>query len=452
MASYSGSISSYRNSYKHNLCLDMLQDGYHKSFSELFALIQQQEEERLRQGPESLMWTQKMLKDRHQELDMLKFHLTKAEEALRKDDYSEVYHNRYELARYFQSTGDKWLSDHFFNTCLQTTDLVTGDEGKLRAQGHDNVGSALEENGDYIAAAEHYEAYYKLAVDHKEWIQADGLTYHTEACINLSRIYTVIADKIVEEEAEKSLEYLKDAHRYANESGDRTLEGKTAYKLGQAYDKSGDGETALQYLKAYLDICNASKDSDGIGKACDAIAKAYARQGKLESSIDYLKKFVEVSESGGEEKGLSRACHNLGNIYNSLGKYEEATEYFSKAYNIARSMGDMESISTNRVQYGIAMAHRMMTGFGEHVVLGNRPSLERLIQWKDDRTDEFKKPFPEPKVEEPKPPSPVPAQTQEENPVPSNNNADEEEKPSSQQREATVEETETYESTSLAES
>lgn len=75
---------SYRNTYKHNLCLDMLQDGYHKSFSELFALIKQQEEERLAQGEESLMWTQTMLKDRHQELDKLKFHLTKAEEAMRK--------------------------------------------------------------------------------------------------------------------------------------------------------------------------------------------------------------------------------------------------------------------------------------------------------------------------------------------------------------------------------
>lgn len=62
----------------------MLQDGYHKSFSELFALIKQQEEERLAQGEESLMWTQTMLKDRHQELDKLKFHLTKAEEAMRK--------------------------------------------------------------------------------------------------------------------------------------------------------------------------------------------------------------------------------------------------------------------------------------------------------------------------------------------------------------------------------
>lgn len=63
------------------------------------------------------------------------------------DDHSEVYHNRFELARYFQSTGDKWLSDHFFNTCLETSSSIKGDGGKLRAQGYYNVGAALEDNG-----------------------------------------------------------------------------------------------------------------------------------------------------------------------------------------------------------------------------------------------------------------------------------------------------------------
>lgn len=62
----------------------MLQDGYQKSFSELFALIKQQEEKRQQQGPESLMWTMVMLKDQHDKLDMLKHHLCKAEESERK--------------------------------------------------------------------------------------------------------------------------------------------------------------------------------------------------------------------------------------------------------------------------------------------------------------------------------------------------------------------------------
>lgn len=61
-----------------------------------------------------------------------------------------MYRNRYELARYFQKTGDKWLADHFFETCLKTSQEVGGDDGKMQAQGHFNVGMALEENGTKI--------------------------------------------------------------------------------------------------------------------------------------------------------------------------------------------------------------------------------------------------------------------------------------------------------------
>ncbi|XP_052075827.1 tetratricopeptide repeat protein 29-like isoform X1 [Mytilus californianus] len=404
----------FRNSYKHNLCLDMLQDGYHKSFSELFALIKQQEEERQRQGEESLMWTMVMLKDQHEKLDMLKQHLCKAEEAERKGDFGEVYRSRYELARYFQSGGDKWLADHFFTTCLQTSAQVKGDNGKTQAQGYLNVGLALEEQGDVLSAAEHFEAYYKLSVDHREWIQADNLTFHTDACINLWRIYSSIAASIEEEDSQESLDYLIKALKLATESQDKELQGIASYRLGHAYEQNGDGETALLHLNEYLKICTAESDSEGIGKACDAIAKAYAKQGKVEESITYLKKFVEVAEKSGEEVALSKACHNLGNIFNSLGRYSEATEYFSKSYNLSRSLGDKEAISTNRVQFGIAMAHKMMKGLDSHTVMGTRPALERLIEWKNARVDDFEKPFPEPKKEEPKPrePTPPPPQSQ----------------------------------------
>lgn len=428
----------YRNSYKHNLCLDMLQDGYHKSFSELFALIKQQEEERQRQGAESLMWTMVMLKDQHDKLDMLKQHLCKAEEAERKGDFAEVYRNRYELARYFQSGGDKWLADHFFTTCLETSALVKGDNGKTQAQGYLNVGLALEEQGDTLSAAEHFEQYYRLSVDHKEWIQADGLTFHTDSCNNLWRIYSSIASKLEDEDRELSLEYLVKALKLATESNSRELQGVASYRLGQAYEQNGDGETALLHLNKYLEICTAQSDSEGIGRACDAIAKAYARQGKVEESITYLKRFVEVAEKSGEEVALSRACQNLGNIFNSLGRYQEATEYFGKSYNLSRSMGDKEAINTNRVQFGIAMAHKMMNGIGSHTVMGTRPALERLIEWKNARTDEFDKPFPEPKKEEPKPREPTPPP-----PAPPAVNEEENKEEPQQQQEEKVEESQT---------
>ena len=58
-------------------------------------------------------------------------------------------------------------------------------------------------------------------------------------------------------------------------------------------------------------------------------------------------------------------------------------------------MGETAAININRVQFGIAMAHKMMPGFGGHVVLNRLPTVERLIEWKSSRVDEFDKPIPE---------------------------------------------------------
>ena len=61
----------------------MLAEGYHKSFAELFALIRQQNEERLIAGPESILWTKILLEDEPEKLDVLKALLTQAEAAER---------------------------------------------------------------------------------------------------------------------------------------------------------------------------------------------------------------------------------------------------------------------------------------------------------------------------------------------------------------------------------
>ena len=58
-------------------------------------------------------------------------------------------------------------------------------------------------------------------------------------------------------------------------------------------------------------------------------------------------------------------------------------------------MGEVAAINVNRVQFGIAMAHKMMPGFGSHVVVNKLPTVERLIEWKSSRIDDFDKPIPE---------------------------------------------------------
>lgn len=74
----------YRNSYMHNLCLDMLKDGFHHSFCELFDLMKSEREERERLGPDSGLQDQPLVQDQPRKLEQMKVHLTEAEAAKRR--------------------------------------------------------------------------------------------------------------------------------------------------------------------------------------------------------------------------------------------------------------------------------------------------------------------------------------------------------------------------------
>ncbi len=188
----------YRYDYKHNMCVDMLREGYHKSFCELFALIKQQNDERIAAGPESSLWSQIQLENEPEKLETLKHYLTQAEVSSRKgeqsksfsfsltpilkhkttrsvsrlhqtrqkavahfcwvcffmarnlvfaDDFVQVYKCQFSLAKYFQQTGDKWLADHFYASSLATASSVDADGGRTAAEGHCNMAAALEERG-----------------------------------------------------------------------------------------------------------------------------------------------------------------------------------------------------------------------------------------------------------------------------------------------------------------
>lgn len=76
----------YRNTYEHNLCLDMLKEGFHQSFQELFNLMEKQKQDIKSLGADSGLSDQPLLEDQPEKLDQLKYHLTTAEAAKRRGE------------------------------------------------------------------------------------------------------------------------------------------------------------------------------------------------------------------------------------------------------------------------------------------------------------------------------------------------------------------------------
>nr|XP_033796120.1 tetratricopeptide repeat protein 29 isoform X2 [Geotrypetes seraphini] len=377
----------YRNSHKQNICIEMLQEGFHKSFREFFTLIDKWNALREAGGPGSDIWLLKPLDEQYDKLDQLQQFLTLAEAAQRAGRHEDAYKNYLALANYFKNSGNDWLADHFFQRCFDTAKFIKLDGGKREAEAYANLGLVKERHGQLATALEHYEVFYNLTLG-RIWTDGKGHTQHSVACENLWRIYTLLADKMLEnKEHQGAIKILIKAFEMAKEGGDNRLKGESAYRLGLAYLSIGKTDAAITFLKTYMAISKILGDNVGIGKANEALSKALESQGKILDSIQYLEKFIEIAKNNNVNQSLVESCICLGDIFNTRGRYEEAYKHFKKAYETACNLPNLPLLEETQVYYGIGQAHKMMMEYCNHTEVVDFINTKFLLEWKENRTD-----------------------------------------------------------------
>lgn len=120
---------------------------------------------------------------------------------------------------------------------------------------------------------------------------------YIDACINLQRIYRIVANKYAKNIDEKimyltksqdvckSSKYFKDSLAwllwfilYCIKKGMITfLEGQASYLLGNAYTENSKLEIALSCYKNFYEISKRDKDLENFGKASEALAKCHEK-------------------------------------------------------------------------------------------------------------------------------------------------------------------------------
>ncbi|XP_042326640.1 tetratricopeptide repeat protein 29 isoform X2 [Sceloporus undulatus] len=384
---------AYRNSYMKNICIDMLRQGYHKSFAELFTLIENWNALREASGPGSAIWLEKSLGEQPDKLDQLHYFLTRAEAAQRSEHYEEMYANQLSLAHCFNKPEDKWLRNYFYEQCYKTAQLIKIDGGKKEAEAHSNMGLLYEEQGQFLKAIEHYEAFHQLTVG-RIWKDDTGRTFNTLACEHLWRIYTLLADKMLaNKEHKQAIKTLIKAFEMAKEAGNKKMEGEAAYCLGLVYHAAGDDRTAVSHLNAYLQISKTLGDYTGLGRAYQALAKVLISQGEVSEAIMYLEKFMNIAKRVQLSQSLVDACMFLGSIYNARGNYSKACEYFNQAFAGANALSDLALLNETKVYCGIGRAHNMMLKVNSRTEAADQASVEYLLAWKENRNDMCNDPF-----------------------------------------------------------
>lgn len=379
-------VAAHRNSYKMSICVDMLRDGYHKSFTELFALMEQWEFRRKTAEAQAIFWLQRPLEQQRDKLDNFYHFLTRAEAAERKEYYDDVYDNLYALACYFDNAEDKWVRNHFYERCFNIAQLIKFDGGKKEAEAQAHMGLLFEEEGELLKAAHHYEAFHELTQG-RLWKDETGQLLNLLACENLVRTYRLLADKMLEnKEYKQAIKILIKASEIAKEGNNTAVEGEASYYLGLAHLAAGEYETALTVLHRYCDIAADTDDELSLGRAYEAIAKVLQCQGEMGEAINYLEKVVNIARNNLQSLDVIRASTMLGDIYNEKGQYSQASELFQQAFSTAMELMKRGLMDETKVHYGIARAHQMMLTMMGYIESADVKSLNCLLSWKETRT------------------------------------------------------------------
>ncbi|XP_044537632.1 tetratricopeptide repeat protein 29 [Gracilinanus agilis] len=378
--------AGYRNSYKKNICIDMLRHGHHKSFCELFFLINKWHNLREIGGIRSIYWLQTPLELLPDKLDQLFFFLTRAEDAELAAHYEDMYNNIYALACYFNNPDDKWLRNYFYERCFNIAQLIKADGGKKEAESYSLMGLLFEENGQLEAAVDHYETFHEMT-EGRTWANEDGQTLNYVACENLRRIYAQLAQKMLNDKKyKKAIRILLKARERAKEGGDKKMEGEAAYDLGLAYHKAGEFELAKSALNVFSEISVALEDAIGLSRAYEAIAKVLVSQGNTLEALGFLEKVVEIARNTSQKGRMVEACTMLGDIYNEKGFYTKACEFFKQAFDTTTEFMNFSLVDETKVHYGIAKAHQMMGAVNNYIETADYDSLNHLLTWKENRS------------------------------------------------------------------
>uniref|UniRef100_A0A3B3YFL3 Tetratricopeptide repeat protein 29 n=1 Tax=Poecilia mexicana TaxID=48701 RepID=A0A3B3YFL3_9TELE len=243
----------FRNTPKQYMCVEMLQDGYHRSFSELFTLLSFDLEQRANAPPRSPRLQEPSLGEQREKLETIRLHLCRAEKAERDGSWTIVCEERLHLGRYFTHPMDIWLSFHFYHSCA---DRVFGGRSKSATEARFHLAELYRQQGDLVEARDHAERALKQAED-GGWLDSEGQPLRLWGCRELGEIYSLLGE----------------AYLAAQEYDTATM----LLQLGSKMAIEGEGGEHGAYTNSPVKLFGYLQDVKGLVKSYKAIAKSLER-------------------------------------------------------------------------------------------------------------------------------------------------------------------------------
>uniref|UniRef100_A0A3Q2U5L0 Tetratricopeptide repeat protein 29 n=1 Tax=Fundulus heteroclitus TaxID=8078 RepID=A0A3Q2U5L0_FUNHE len=375
-------IALYRNCPKQYVCVEMLQDGYHGAFSELFSLLRSDQDQRTQALPGSARLQAPPLEDQRDKLETIRLHLSLAEKAEREGAWTAVCEERLRLGRYFSSHQDFRLSFHFYHSCA---DRERGGRSRPATEARLHLAELYRQHGDPEEARQQAEMGLKQA-EQGGWLDSDGRPLRLWACRELAKSCSLLGEAFhAEKDFDTAKKLLQYGSKMALEGEDRCVEGEVLFKQGLSLQSLGDHGAARQAFSTCLQIFSELQDVNALVRNYKAMAKSLESEGNVQEALWLLEEAANTCRSSGLRGELADVCLHLGNIYCHLGQPKRACEYFLQGYKAACSTGDVTLLQKAQVKLGVTCAHVYVGQYSGDMQAASSTSVKRLVSWKETR-------------------------------------------------------------------
>ncbi|CAG5929435.1 unnamed protein product [Menidia menidia] len=372
----------FRSSSKQFVCVELLQDGNHKTFSELFSLLCLDKDQRNSLHPDTSTLRAPLLEEQLEKMETIKLHLSRAEQAERTGSWTAVCEQRLLLGLHFSAPEDVWLALYFFHSCA---DRKHGGGSRAATEARACLADIYLRRGDLEQARQQGELCLRQAED-GGWLDSSGVSLKLRACLVLGKTYGWLADaQLAASDCDKALKLLHKGHSMSKECDNKLIEAEVVFRFGLTHQSSGDQETAKQFFNTCIEIYNSLQNRDEIVKVLKAMAKSFEKEGNIEETVQCLEKSADICRSSGLPSKLADICLCLGNIYYKTSQYVKAYKCFLQGYEVACEAGDVALLQKAQVMVGCSCALPLIRTYSSDMESASSATVKRLVAWKESR-------------------------------------------------------------------
>ncbi|KAG5445514.1 Tetratricopeptide repeat protein 29 [Clonorchis sinensis] len=424
-------INRYRLSHYENVCISLLQTGYHSAFTELFTLVETQKQTLAKADQSSTFKSPASLRERPDILHSSVDYLIRAELAEWARDYDEVYKTLLRAVDFFRlKTNEDFLVNHFLWRCSEVANKTLrlfrvlsqkseeslskeyshfGNTASLLAKAKRRANEAsfhimtfLAETGEISAAYSTAKQLYETLENEKELYKVPPANPDQESdsrwivraprmsaivCEHLCRCLLHEAEQVGAENPSDKFPILSEALKFGTESGNQGLVGSCKLAISSIYEQLGDYNLAHKYAYEYYTLAEKLDDRHRVA-ACSAAIRIYEKLGDVQKAQRLLIKLERLANACNDPLVTIEVEKLVSQFHvRQTQDYTKAYEAAENGFRLALEAGISDMTKTMRLWCGIAKGQSLYVVFGRTVLCApnDSDSMMSLLNWRSNR-------------------------------------------------------------------